>query len=79
MDPRIIEEQLIQKLTEGEMESEDTDAAVIKKLPTPTEIRIQAQVDPVVLETKLYRQMAKEVDGRYAKVDSLLSNTQKEE
>lgn len=65
MDAKEWEEQLARKLTEGEMESEDTDEAARKRLPMKTEIRIQAQIDPVVQETKLYRQMASEVDGRY--------------
>ncbi|WP_028549972.1 hypothetical protein [Paenibacillus sp. UNC451MF] len=65
MDAKEWEEQLARKLTEGEMDAEDTEEAARKRLPIKTEIRIQAQIDPVVQETKLYRQMADEVDGRY--------------
>ncbi|GAA4868745.1 hypothetical protein GCM10023310_55520 [Paenibacillus vulneris] len=65
MDEKEWEEQLARKLTEGEMDTEDTEEAARKRLPIKTEIRIQAQIDPVVRETKLYRQMAREVDDRY--------------
>jgi len=79
MDSKKIEEELIQKLTEGEMHSEEPDEAAVKKLPHPTEIRIQAQIDPVVDETRKFRQMAREVDDRYAKYDSLVNEPSKQE
>lgn len=68
MDAKKVEEQLAQTLTEGEMERVDTSEAARKRLPLKTEIRIQAQVEPVVEETKLFRQMAEEVDDRYDRV-----------
>ncbi|MFE5317952.1 hypothetical protein ACFQ88_04480 [Paenibacillus sp. NPDC056579] len=68
MDAKKVEEQLAQTLTEGEMEQQDTTEAARKRLPIKTEIRIQAQVEPVVEETKLYRQMAEEIDNRYDRI-----------
>lgn len=68
MDVKKVEEQLAQTLTEGEMEQQDTTEAARKRLPIKTEIRIQAQVEPVVEETKLYRQMAEEIDNRYDRI-----------
>jgi len=68
MDAKKVEEQLAQTLTEGEMERVDASEAARKRLPLKTEIRIQAQVEPVVEETKLFRQMAEEVDDRYDRV-----------
>jgi hypothetical protein len=52
-------------LTEGEPERQDPGAEAVRKLPPRWEIRIQTERDPVVEETKLYRKMAKEADGRY--------------
>jgi len=61
------EEQLVRKLTEGEIAQEDTEEVARKRLPMKSEIRIQAQVDPVQEETKQFRKMAEEIDGRYDK------------
>ncbi|MFC5452917.1 hypothetical protein [Paenibacillus aestuarii] len=61
------EEQLIRKLTEGEIAQEDTEEEARKRLPMKSEFRIQAQVDPVQEETKQYRKMADEIDDRYDK------------
>lgn len=72
MDAKELEEQLVQQLTEGEIEHVDTDEAARIRLPMKTEIRIQAHIDPVVEETKQYRQMAEEVDERYARYDRLV-------
>ncbi|MDF2961129.1 MAG: hypothetical protein K0S39_2864 [Paenibacillus sp.] len=79
MDARELEEELVKKLTEGEMEAEDADKAARKRLPLKTEIRIQAQTDPVVEETKQYRQMAEEVDGRYSRYDKWVNDSQNED
>ncbi|TDG00256.1 hypothetical protein [Paenibacillus piri] len=75
MDARELEEQLVKKLTEGEMQTEEADKAIRKRLPIKTEIRIQAQIDPVVEETRQYREMAEEVDGRYSRYDKLVDGT----
>jgi 23S rRNA A2030 N6-methylase RlmJ len=76
MDPKEMEEELVQKLTEGEMEKENADEAARKRLPIKTEIRIQAQIDPVVEETKQFRQMAEEVDDRYKRYDRLVNESE---
>ncbi|MCM3341847.1 hypothetical protein M3650_25275 [Paenibacillus sp. MER TA 81-3] len=60
-----LEAELSGFLTEGEMETEDQDAAVRRRLAPRTEIRIQTSIDPIVEETARYRKMAKEVDDRY--------------
>ncbi|SEG45882.1 hypothetical protein [Paenibacillus sp. UNC499MF] len=72
MDAKEMEEQLIRKLTEGEMEEENKEESARKRLPAKTEIRIQATIDPVVEETRKYREMAEELDGRYDKYTHLL-------
>ncbi|MCS7461546.1 hypothetical protein N0M98_15445 [Paenibacillus doosanensis] len=78
MDSKQLEEQLAKNLTEGEMEQTDTEEAARKRLPIKTEIRIQAQIDPIMEETRKYRQMAEEVDDRYAKYDRTLENRESE-
>lgn len=70
---------MAQKLTEGQMEQEDTKEAARKRLPIKTEIRIQAQIDPVLEETRRFRQMASEVDDRYAKYDRLVNESKDKE
>lgn len=70
-----LEEELVQKLTEGEMKQEDAEEAARKRMPIKIEIRIQTQMDPVVEETRRYRQMASEVDARYAKYDHLVEDS----
>lgn len=79
MNSRKLEEELAQKLTEGQMEQEDTKEAARKRLPIKTEIRIQAQIDPVLEETRRFRQMALEVDDRYAKYDRLVNESKDKE
>lgn len=60
-----LEKEIIDTLTEGELDSEEKDKAIRRKLPHKYEIRIQTQLDPIVEETDIYRGMAKEVDNRY--------------
>ncbi|RCW46496.1 hypothetical protein [Paenibacillus prosopidis] len=72
MDTKELEEQLVQKLTEGEMQQVDTEEAARIRLPMKTEIRIPAHIDPVVEETKQYRKIAEEVDERYSRYDRLV-------
>ncbi|MBN3524889.1 hypothetical protein [Paenibacillus apiarius] len=60
-----LESELSGILTEGEMETEDQNEAVRRRLPPRTEIRVQTSIDPIVEETRAYRKMAKEVDDRY--------------
>jgi 23S rRNA A2030 N6-methylase RlmJ len=75
MDAKKVEEELAQRLTEGTIEMEEAEENARKRLPIKTEIRIQAQVDPIVEETKQYRQMAEEVDERYKRYDQLVNNS----
>ncbi len=65
MEPKDLEQELAQSLTEGELEKQDTGEAARRQLPVRTEIRIQAKIDPIVEETRKYRSMAKEIDQRY--------------
>ena len=60
-----LEEQLEAMLTAGDMRAEDVSEGARKRLLRRTEIRVQTMMDPIVEETIQYRQMAKEVDGRY--------------
>lgn len=62
-----MEQQLSELLTSDEADREDPEAEARKKLPPRYEIRVQAERDPIVEETKKYRKIAKEVDDRYDK------------
>jgi len=75
LDSRELEDQLVKKLTEGEMETEEASKTAHKRLPVKTEIRIQAQIDSIVEETRQYRKMAAEVDNRYSRFDHLLKQS----
>ncbi|MFC5530345.1 hypothetical protein [Cohnella yongneupensis] len=56
---------LAERLTEGQQGVGAPEVEAVKVLSPRWEIRVQAERDPVVEETKLYRAMADEVDGRY--------------
>ncbi|WP_314587331.1 hypothetical protein [Paenibacillus terrigena] len=60
-----LEQQLSDMLTEGEMEAVDRKAQERAQISPKYEIRIQTELDPIREETKKFRSMAKEVDGRY--------------
>ncbi|WP_037284866.1 hypothetical protein [Saccharibacillus sacchari] len=60
-----LEEELSDLLTEGEMKDEDRERKEREQISPRYEIRIQTSLDPIVEETRLYRQMAEEIDGRY--------------
>jgi len=60
-----LEQQLSDMLTEGEMETVDRKAQERAQISPKYEIRIQTEMDPIREETKKFRSMAKEVDGRY--------------
>lgn len=61
---------LAERLVEGEPERAEVPAAeAVRKLSPRWEIRVQTERDPVAEETKLYRTLAKEVDGRYDGVE----------
>ncbi|GIP37717.1 hypothetical protein J31TS4_09970 [Paenibacillus sp. J31TS4] len=64
------EKDKLERLLSDALEQEGADPKepgkeAVKRLPSHYEIRLTAQVDPIVEETKRYRQMAKEVDDRY--------------
>ncbi|PAF28477.1 hypothetical protein [Paenibacillus sp. 7516] len=61
-----LERRLSEMLTEGEMEeSGDADKRERQLIPPKYEVRIQTETDPIVQETLMYRNMAREVDDRY--------------
>ena len=59
------EELLAERLTEGEQAIDAPEVEAVKRIPPRWEIRVQAEYDPVAEETKLYRTLASEADGRY--------------
>lgn len=60
-----LEEELSELLTEGELKDEDRERKEREQISPRYEIRIQTSLDPIVEETRLYRQMAEEIDDRY--------------
>lgn len=61
-----LERRLSEMLTEGEMEeSGDADKRERQLIPPKYEVRIQTETDPIVQETLIYRNMARELDDRY--------------
>nr|WP_255807619.1 hypothetical protein [Cohnella mopanensis] len=58
---------------------ENAEAEATRRLPPRWEIRVQAKLDPVVEETKAYRAIAQEVDGRYEGVKVEQNNNNDEE
>lgn len=60
-----IERKLNELLTEGDMKPDSRRRGARHRISPRYEIRIQTERDPIVEETLLYRQMAKEVDDRY--------------
>ena len=67
------EEQMADALAHGEMKLADPQEAAVDRLPPKWEIRIRAKRDPIVEETRRYREMAQEADGRY---DAYMSGQQ---
>ncbi|WP_372631226.1 hypothetical protein [Cohnella sp.] len=67
MEREEAEELLARKLSEepAEADEEEAGAKAARRLHPKWEIRIQANVDPIVEETIAYRNIAEEVDGRY--------------
>lgn len=65
-DNKELERELSEMLTEQEIGSEEERRREERRRLSPRyEIRIQTNLDPIVEETRKYRSMAKEVDGRY--------------
>lgn len=59
------EELLAKRLTEGEQQTDPPEVEAARAISPRWEIRVQAELDPVAEETKLYRKLASEVDDRY--------------
>jgi len=56
---------LAEQLEDGPIDEPDREALVRSILPPKYEVRIRMEYDPIVEETKRYRSMAREIDGRY--------------
>lgn len=61
------EQLLVQRLSEEQAQVSLPEEAAVKALPPRWEIRIHAERDPIAEETKAYRAIAEEIDGRYDK------------
>lgn len=65
-DNKELERELAELLTDQEFSSEEERREEERRRLSPRyEIRIQTNLDPIVEETRKYRGMAKEIDGRY--------------
>jgi hypothetical protein len=64
-DEEQLEQEIYQTLTEGEWNAQDPEFAARERLTPKYEARVQADLDPIVEETKRIREMADEVDDRY--------------
>lgn len=60
-----IQQKVKKVLTEGEMQVDEPKKAALDRLKPKYEIRVQTTVDPIVEETQIIREHAKEVDERY--------------
>ncbi|AGA59084.1 MAG: hypothetical protein C6W55_13130 [Thermobacillus sp.] len=56
---------LAEQLTDGPLDESGREERVRASLPPKYEVRIRMEYDPIVEETKRYRSMAREIDGRY--------------
>lgn len=68
-DSKDLERELSDMLTDGAdgeyRSEEDRRKEEQRRISPKYEIRIQTSLDPIVEETRTYRGMAKEIDGRY--------------
>jgi len=62
-----MERELVEQLDTSELELDkaEQDALVRARISPKYEVRIQTTLDPIVQETIRYRELAREVDGRY--------------
>ncbi|AOZ93541.1 hypothetical protein [Paenibacillus crassostreae] len=61
-----LERQISELLIDGEMmNQEDLQEQGRRMIPPKYEIRIQTTLDPIVEETRKYREIAEEIDDRY--------------
>jgi hypothetical protein len=66
-----LEHALAEQLTGGPLQDDpDSERKLRDRISPRYEIRIQTELDPIVEETKQYRKLAKEIDGRYDRFDS---------
>lgn len=73
-DNKELERELAELLTDQEFSSEEERREEERRRLSPRyEIRVQTNLDPIVEETRKYRSMAKEIDGRY---DEYLKRTE---
>ncbi len=66
-NPKMLEEQVSQALEEGHVEKPNPDEEARRRLIPRYEIRTQAKLDPIVEETRIIRNISREIDGRYDK------------
>jgi len=62
-----MERELVEQLdtSEPELDEAEQDALVRAHISPKYEVQIQTKLDPIVQETIRYRELAKEIDGRY--------------
>ncbi|MFC0212644.1 hypothetical protein ACFFK0_09230 [Paenibacillus chartarius] len=60
-----LEARMLETLSEEKLSAEEPEEAARERLRPRYEIRITAATDPIVEETRKYRSMAEEIDGRY--------------
>lgn len=60
-----LEDAFAEALEQGDLRGETPDEAAVRRLIPPYEARIRTEKDPIVEETKIVRDIAKEVDDRY--------------
>lgn len=70
-----VERKLSEALEKGEMRRRDPQLTAMNALTPKYEIRVRAERDTILEETKLYRQMAAEVDDRYDKYDKYIERS----
>ncbi|WP_410770819.1 hypothetical protein [Fontibacillus sp. BL9] len=73
-DNKDLERELSEMLEDPQYSSEEERREEERRRLSPKyEIRVQTTLDPIVEETRKYRSMAKEIDGRY---DDYLKKTE---
>lgn len=70
-----LEKKLSQTLKEGEMEKEKPSKLALNQLSPKYEIRIPVQNDPIVEETRIIRNIVREIDHRYDHYDDKSKKT----
>lgn len=60
-----LEKEMSDALEQGNMEAIDPETAAVRQIIPPYVMRVKAELDPIVEETKTIRSMVKELDNRY--------------